>query len=696
MDAENVFIPRPDVQHILDETVRKSETGQAQAVWLFGETGQGKTSFIKDYLVSLDPRFITSYVGCSSPIGNQSTTLLKPYQPLKDVLEDLLTSHAHARRRLNLIKNISLTVLACIPVVGELAYGIKEIRRDWTEFKKGEREIDFQDFVEGYFETLLRLADEAPVIIVIDDIQWADKQTISALSYFFGEKKYLQQPMVFVFSGRYDELLLSADGIGLYASFSQSRISQDIHLKPFDASQIRDFYHARFPMHVPDPNLLLWLQQKTGGNPFFIQSYIQHLLIEGILSDDGVIAGDLYTYKGMPAEIQLVNSWLMKALSEEEQHLLLTSSTLGYEFSLHELSALMHAPGVELIRKLRRIKTNFGIVEPIGYKLINGRESTVYRFSQHAIHTALYNELTAEEREALHRETAQYLNQLRMTSSDDPEILNSLASALMLHARLGKQPEIEYESFLLKARNTPEELDDEAILRQLEMLAPSIGIPPEELERMYHRASRQAPFFTHLPKGEHAVQTEDEDVDPIDALAPLMVKLLQKLRRDRQNDAMVQIDAFISRQQMRGYQVHPLLFIMQALISSSRGEAIERILEQLEKASGDVLHPTYAAVADLGLAVFHPDADEEKILQALQRVSRYTGKHRSLLQRMIQTVLGYRFGASPAYAEMLARITAFPDSPDLRARIGAMFPETFSIISAAESPFLPVHPESAD
>ena len=685
MEVDGVYIPRPDIDAQIEEAVRRSEDGGFQVVWLFGETGQGKTRFLRSTIDAFDERCIASYAGCSSPLGNQSTTLLKPYQPLKDLLEALLTSHAHTRRRLNLIKNISLTVLACIPIVGDVAYGIKEIRRDWNEFKKGEREVDFRDFVEGYFETIERLSEEAPVLLVIDDIQWADKQTIGALSYFFSEQKYAHRRIVYVFSGRYDELLISSEAMGLYASFTQSPRSREIQLPPFTPEQSRKYFQARFPRHAPDPDLLFWLQQKTGGNPFFIQSYIQHLLLEGILTEDGIVTGDLYTYQGMPAEIKMVNTWLMKALSEEEQSLLLTASILGYEFSLHELTYLMHIPTVDLIRKLRKIKTHFGIVEPIGYKLINGKESTVYRFSQHAIHTALYNELTAEEREALHKETAQYLNQLRLSSSDDPAVLNSIASALLLHARLGNQPEIEYESILLKARNTPEELDEESILRQLEMLAPALGRSPDQMEEMYRRALRLAPLLTHSPNGDHAValslQREDEEFEHPDALAQLFAGILRHLRRSRFTDARHVIDTYIVRQQDRGQTVHPLLHIMQALIASARNEPVDRMLDALHRASLDSLHPTYAAVADLGLALFQPDTEEEVIIQALRRVAGYNGRHRQILYRLVQHVMLFRFGTSPVYAAMFARLSSVPDDPDNQPGVLAGFPKTVSALS---------------
>src|SRR5690606_3443420 len=102
-----------------------------------------KTYFLRNYLEQKREDLAVSYAQCSTPLGNQSTNLLTPYQPLKDLFEDLLANQGNYRRKLNLIKNISLTVLAIVPIVGDLAYGVKEIRRDLHEFKSGHREVDF-------------------------------------------------------------------------------------------------------------------------------------------------------------------------------------------------------------------------------------------------------------------------------------------------------------------------------------------------------------------------------------------------------------------------------------------------------------------------------------------------------------------------------------------------------------------------
>lgn len=648
--SESVFIPRPIVRERLDEIIERSTKGQAQLVWFLGETGMGKSWLLKDYLAAKGASFITSSVVCSAPIGNQSTTILKPYQPLKDVFEDLLANQSDTKRRLTLVKNISLTVLACIPVVGELAYGIKEIRRDLSEYKTGEREVDFTKFVQEYYHTLVRMAEDAPVIIAIDDVQWVDAMTLVALRQFFESPQFSASPVTFILSGRQDEIESSSDVREFYHYSTARPYSTEVAMMPFSTEEIRAYFTFRFPEAAPDQDVILWFEQKTGGNPLFLHSYIQHLSLEKILQPDGTLKGDLQSYRGLPAEVKGVTNWLMKALTEDDLMLLLTASVLGSEFSLHEIAHLMQAPALEIIRRLRKIKALFGVCEPVGYRLVNGKESTVYRFTQHVIQTALYNELTAEEREQLHREVAQYLNSIRLVSGDNPDVLNSLASALMLHAHLGRQPEIEYDSILLKARHTPELLDDETVMERLAALAPELGLPLKELEQAYRRALQLAPLMTRFLKHDGRVPFPEEE-DNVEHLSEIILKAMAHIERGEAAEAVQLLNSFVQRQKQRASAVHPLVWILHALaLFASNGDA-GKALRALHTAAGQTSHPTYAALAGIGVALF--EASELEILKALKAATHYEGRHEGLLQRLVRFIIHTRFGGAEEMEQFL-------------------------------------------
>ncbi|MBR9979201.1 MAG: AAA family ATPase, partial [Bacteroidetes bacterium] len=585
MNSEQIFIPRPDTTTGFDRVLQRSAEQGLQLLWLLGETGQGKTWFLRHYLEEVRGDVAVSYAHCSSPLGNQSTTLLKPYQPLKDLLEDLLSNQAGNRRRQNLVKNISLTVLAMIPFVGDLAYGVKEIRRDLNEFKSGRREVDFSNFISEYLHDLKAIAEEMPVLLVMDDVQWADKPTIEALHRLFTEEEYRSARITVVLSARRDELQVAPELLSLYTQLTQKSYCTEITLPPFSTGQIEDYYHTRFPRSPRQPELLLWLEQKTGGNPFFLQSYIQHLQVEEFIDAQGQVTGDIEGYRGLPAEIRLVTNWLMKSLEEGDLTLLLTASVLGYEFSLHELMHLTQRSSLDLIRGLRRIRIRHGILETIGFRLINGKESTTFRFTQHSVHTALYNELTAEEKEALHRMTAHYLNELRLARGDDSDVQNSVASALQLHSRLGHEPELEYQSILMKAQHTAEELDEDDILEQLQSLSPMLGLPLDEIMATYRQAMQLAPLHTrHTARESVGLSVPHEEHDG-EGLGVFLARILGMLNRGNGSEANILLEMHIHRAERRAVLVHPLVHILYALTCEGLGKNIDHAQRSLRSAA---------------------------------------------------------------------------------------------------------------
>ena len=681
MDPESIFIPRKELFRTLDDVVARSGREGVQVVRVEGETGMGKTVALKYYLEQTSTNYLGSYAACSSPLGDQLTTVLKPYQLLKDIFEDLLSSHRNEQRRFQLIRNISLTVLACIPFVGDLAYGIKEIRRDLQEYKRGGRDIRYDHFEKEFFQTLAKLSSDTPVIIVVDDFQWLDRKSAEAFRRHIRQGAFAGKPITLIFSGRMNELQTQAELLEFSTDVFQGDHFTDVVLPPFDLDQIRAFYSSWFPGSNPDQKLVVWLERQTGGNPFLLKSYIKHLVSEGIIHEDGSITGDIDDYTVLPSEVRHLSGWILKSLEEQDLDLLLAASVLGFEFSLHELSHLTQAPVLELIRRLRNLSLKHGLCSRVGYKFHNGRKSTVYRFSQHSIQTSLYNELTREEREILHRSVAQYLDSLRRESGDDLDALNSIAPALQVHSLLGNEPELELESIILKARNTFEALDDDALRPRLQELAEDLDIPARDVEQLFEGALTQAPYATHAARGEaHPVMQYEP---PDENLQFTVNSILRIMRKGRYAEALQVLRNRID--QTPPSAVHPIMHILLAMCYTMIGEE-EKARAAYRQVSADGLYGTYNALAHFGSALLEADHNTAAMIASLQKVIKAPSEYGRLFKTVTAAVLKRKMQESP---ELRVETDRFPEFMEISSRTDTwmerFFPRTVGTLRRGQS-----------
>jgi hypothetical protein len=377
----------------------------------------------------------------------------------------------------------------------------------------------------------------------------------------------------------------------------------------------------------------------------FVRSYINYLLSEGILDSRGPVTGNLQNFSGLPAEVKTINAWLMKSLSEGDMELLLTASVLGFEFSLHELSNLTQRPALDLIRHLRSIGTTHGVVETVGFKLWNGKESTVYRFTQHAIHSALYNELTAEEREALHRMAAFYLNDLRQIVQE-PALINSIAQPLLVHAHLGKQPELEYDSIIMKARSTNENIDMERIQERFASLSPLLGMPVNEMQEAYRKAlavSRLA--AADIPGGGVPIEgfLTAGNESAAGGLGTLVAELIARLSERKHSAVLQKTRLYLDEQRRIGSVPHPLVLIIHGIALVRTGSSLSEARGILAEAAGSPVSSTWALVAKFAHALFAPRSEWDSALADLQNSANDVAMRGAPIGAMVLTLVHLRF-----------------------------------------------------
>jgi class 3 adenylate cyclase/tetratricopeptide (TPR) repeat protein len=248
-------------------------------------------------------------------------------------------------------------------------------------------------------------AAAGPVVLVLDDLQWADASSTALFSHLFG--------------------LSESASVLFICAMRRDRHSHGWRLR--DAAQ-RDYPHrfdeaALYPLTDGESLLLLdglldgaalpettrqTILAKAEGNPLFVEEVVHNLIERGHLvrADEGGpwTAGALPAGIELPDSLQALLTARVDRLDEETRRTLQVASVIGRAFSRSALAALVEQPD-RLDRHLLELQ-RMELVREVGRV-----PEPEYVFHHTLTHEATYNTILVKERRALHRRMAEVLEQ---------------------------------------------------------------------------------------------------------------------------------------------------------------------------------------------------------------------------------------------------------------------------------------------
>lgn len=251
---------------------------------------------------------------------------------------------------------------------------------------------------------LLRAAQAQPLVLVLDDLQWADTPSLLLLQ-FLGNELRLAPLLVL---GMYREGEVGRDHplVKTLAELSRLRVVRLITLSGLGSADVAHFMQATTGQ-TPVATLLTTILNETGGNPFFMNE-VAHLLAH----EDEQEAHAMRT--NLPSTVRSAIRQRLNRLSPHCNLLLNQAAVIGREFSLTRLARLGN-----LVQDLLLT----GLDEAIHAQLIHPLSSITgvagrYRFIHDLVRETLYAELPIVERLRLHQQVGEMLEQLHAADPD--------------------------------------------------------------------------------------------------------------------------------------------------------------------------------------------------------------------------------------------------------------------------------------
>jgi DNA-binding CsgD family transcriptional regulator len=346
----------------LGRVLDRAGVGEPGFALIGGEAGVGKTRLVGELAKRAAEAGFLVLTGQCVELGAEGL----PLAPLVDVLRTM----ARAIRG-----EVLAEVLG--PAAASLARLLPELAPDVAPGPPGE-ELQKAQLLEHVLGTFSRLSAVRPVMIVVEDLHWADQSTLDLTAFLVRSMRDARVLLAITY--RSDELHRRHPARPLIASWERMRTVHRITLDRFDraevAAQLTAIVGGRLAPSIADA-----VFDRSGGNAFLVEE------LAGLVRSDG----DL---DALPPSLLDVLLSRVDALSADAQKLLRTAAVAGRAVPDRLLAEVTGIGEAEFYATLREaVENHLLIVDPGGHG---------YSFRHALTRDAVYEDMLPGERVRLH------------------------------------------------------------------------------------------------------------------------------------------------------------------------------------------------------------------------------------------------------------------------------------------------------
>jgi adenylate cyclase len=463
--ADQPFVARERELAQLQTFLDGALAGQGQVVFVTGEAGAGKTALVTEFARRAQDAHADLLVAVGQ--GDAQTGAGDPYLPFREVL-GLLTgdvdaklaqgaiTHENADRLRDFLRVSGQALVDLGPdLIGIFVPGAGLATRAGT-FLAGrvgwldrlddlaERRttaagdtgpspgsgqgLDQSRIFEQYTNVLKALAAERPLIVVVDDLQWADAASIDLL--FRLGRQIEDSRVLLIGTYRPDDVALGRRGERhpLEPVLNElKRYYGDVwlDLAQSDAAAGRQFIDAYLDT---EPNRLgegfrQALFEHTDGHPLFTVELLRAMRDRADLVQDEQgrwLAGPSLDWSTLPARVEGVIEERISRLAEEMREALTVASVEGEDFTVQVIARVEVTNERQLVRRLtQELDKQHRLVQERGIERVGRQRLSLYRFRHNLFQRYLYNNLGESERAFLHEDVGTVLEELYGEQVDD-------------------------------------------------------------------------------------------------------------------------------------------------------------------------------------------------------------------------------------------------------------------------------------
>jgi DNA-binding SARP family transcriptional activator/tetratricopeptide (TPR) repeat protein len=351
------------------------EARSGRLVLLAGDAGIGKTTLVADVARRVHDE------GATVLAGRSPRETVVPYQPILEALRHWAL-------------NASLSDLRATSreYGSELARLIPELRRrapDLPPPPVDEPETERYRLFEAVVGLLTELSRLAPVLLVLDDLQWADRPTLQLLRHL----ARATSPARVLILAAYRSTERGDTFNSALTELMRERLASELEIKGLSEPDTAELVALRAG-ESPSRSFAHALYEETEGNPFFVEEIVRHLLEAGVRAGSAT-ASELQSF-GLPEGVKQVIAWRLSRLEPSAIELLRVAAVIGRDVDAALLERVVLLAEEEFLGALEEALAAGLLVEA-------DDRPGAYLFSHALIRETLYEGMSVPRRARIHK-----------------------------------------------------------------------------------------------------------------------------------------------------------------------------------------------------------------------------------------------------------------------------------------------------
>jgi class 3 adenylate cyclase/tetratricopeptide (TPR) repeat protein len=388
---KSLFVGRDDELSVLRTAWDHVGQAKRRLVFIAGEPGIGKTRIATEFALDVHA------TGATVLYGRCDEEAIAPYRPFVEALRHYASNCSQEDFDAKLA-----------PRGTELARLVPEVeQRMGVEVPPG-GDLDGERYrlFEAVGLTLSAISESEPLVLLLDDLQWADRPTLLLLKHVIRSPESARLLVI----GTYRDTDLHrghrlSDVLG---DLRREHLFERVLLRGLAEENVGAIVNGWTGASAPT-EFTHAVHAETEGNPFFVEEVMRHL------QETGAIGPGKYQFApeaGIPEGLREVIGRRLSRLSAECNRVLQFGSVFGRDFQFEPLMKVTGLAADELLDALD---------EAVEAQVIRETPNVVghYSFGHAVIRQALYSELTTTRRVRLHRIAGDALSQVYGAENED-------------------------------------------------------------------------------------------------------------------------------------------------------------------------------------------------------------------------------------------------------------------------------------